>query len=388
MLVHVAPGARSATVLSFPRDSVVPVLSCTPEGRAPGQQEQTGVMEQINSTFSNGGPGCLWKTIEQTTHIHVDDFIQLSFLGFEKVVNNLGGVDICLPKAVDVSQSGLHLKAGKHHVWGREALAFWRTREGLGQGSDLQRIQRDQYLMASLVQGIERKGLLTSPTKMAAVVGIAARNMTTNITSASTMLRIAEQVRQIRTKAVQFIEVPTGTYAGNANWVQWTDQATGLFSAIAHDAKLPKISKAGKKPAGTPVKLAVAKPGKVNVEVLNGSGVGGQAAEVSTQLASRGFNIVGVGAAPNFNYTSSVIEYRGARMLPAVRALKRAMGAVEVVHDSTVAPGTVNVILGSSFTSLATTTTKAPTKGLTHTYGGITGTAKICRDNAAFAGPD
>jgi LCP family protein required for cell wall assembly len=388
MVVHVAPGARAGVVLSFPRDSVVPVLSCTPEGHAPGQQEQPGVMEQINSTFSNGGPGCLWKTIEQTTHIHIDDFVQLSFLGFEKVVNNLGGVDICLPKAVDVPQSGLHLKAGKHHVWGREALAFWRTREGLGEGSDLQRIQRDQYLMASLVQGIERKGLLTSTTKMAEVVGIAARNMTTNISSASTMLRIAETVRQIRTKTVQFIEVPTGTYAGNANWVQWTDQASDLFSAIAHDTKVPKISKGGKKSAGTPVKLAVAKPAQVNVEVLNGSGAQGQAGAASTQLTGRGFHVVGVSSASNFNYSSSVIEYRGKRMLPAVRALKQAMGDVEVVHDSTVAPGTVNLILGSSFTALATTTSKAPTKGLTHTFGGITGTAKICRDNAAFAGPD
>jgi len=388
MVVHIAPGARAGVVLSFPRDSVVPVLSCTREGRAPGQQEQPGVMEQINSTFSNGGPGCLWKTIEQTTHIHINDFIQLSFLGFEKVVNNLGGVDICLPKAVDVPQSGLHLKAGKHHVWGREALAFWRTREGLGEGSDLQRIQRDQYLMASLVQGIERKGLLTSPGKMAEVVGIAARNMTTDISNSSTMLRIAETVRQIRTKAVQFIEVPTQTYSGNVNWVQWTDQASDLFSAIAHDTKVPKIKKSGKKSTGTPVKLAVAKPGEVNVEVLNGSGATGQAQEASAQLTSHGFNVVGSGDADNFAYTKSVIEYKGPRMLPAVRALKAAMGDVEVLRNASVAPGTVNLILGSSFTSLTTTTSKSPTKTLTKTFGGITGTAKICRDNAAFSGPD
>jgi LCP family protein required for cell wall assembly len=387
MVAHIAPGARHATVLSFPRDSVVPILACTAEGKATGQTEQQGAVEQINATFANGGPGCLWKTIEQTTHIHLNDFVELNFVGFEKVVNNLGGVNICLPTAVDVPQSGLHLSAGRHHVWGREALAFWRTREGIGLGSDLQRIKRDQYLMASLVHGIEAKGLLTSPTTMARVVGIAARNMATNITSPSEMLRIAETIRRVKASTVQFIQIPTEAYSGNMNWVQWTSDSANLFSAIAHDTKLPKVSKHGKKPSGTHVKLAVAKPEKVNVEVLNGSGVSGQAAAVSTQLASRGFNIAGVGAASNFNYTSSVIEYSGARMLPAVRALKQTMGNVEVLRNAAVPSGTVNLILGSSFTSLKTEDAKSPGK-LTKTFGGINGNANICKDGGAFAGPD
>src|SRR5450755_2287002 len=256
MVAHIAPGAHSAVVLSFPRDSVVPVLSCTAESGASGQTASPGQVEQINATFANGGPGCLWKTIEETTHIHINDFIALTFIGFEKVIDDLHGVTICLPTAVNNPKSGLDLSAGRHHVFGREALAFWRTREDLGEGSDLQRIQRDQFLMAALLQGIEKSGLLNSVTKLSAVVGDAARNMTTDSgLDQSGMLRIGEGMHGLTSKSVQFIEVPTTTYTGNVNWVQWTPQATQLFSAVANDTKLPKTTKTKAK-AKTPTAAA------------------------------------------------------------------------------------------------------------------------------------
>jgi hypothetical protein len=283
--------------------------------------------------------------------------------------------------------SGLHLKRGLHHVWGREALAFWRTREGLGQGSDLQRIQRDQFLMSSLVHGIEAKGLLTSTTKMASVVGTAARNMTTNIQSLTQMIHLAETIRHVKAGKVQFIEVPTVTYAQNPNWVQWSTQAPQLFSAIARDTKLPKVHKG--KGKGTSTKLVVATPGNVNVEILNGSGLQGQAAEATSDLTARGFNVMGSGNASNFQYTNSVIEYSSPKMLPAVRALRNDLDHVETLQVAGVKPGTVNLILGSTFTSLkASTTKKTSTATLTKTFGGITGGANICRDNSAFSGPD
>jgi LCP family protein required for cell wall assembly len=387
MVVHIAPGGRRAAVLSFPRDSVMPILSCAPEGGTAGQTAVAGQVEQINTTFSHGGPGCLWKTIEHTTHIRINDFLELTFAGFEKVINNLGGVTICLPARVSNPKSGLYLSKGVHHVWGREALAFWRTRENIGEGSDLQRIQRDQYLMASLIQGIEHKGLLTSTTKMASVVGIAARNMFTNIDSVTTMLSLAERLRTIKAGRVQFIEIPTQTYSGNQQWVQWTDQAPQLFSAIAHDTRLPKIHKGGKKPVHA--KLVVASPDKVNVQVLNGSGVSNEAATGSADLTARGFNVLGSGDAPNFSYTSSVIEYHSAKELPAVRALQREMTNVETLHVRSVPKGQVNLILGSTFTELKTASTKKTNAGnLTHTFGGIKGSVNICENKAAFSGPD
>ena len=113
MVLHVAPGAHQVAVLSIPRDSVVPILSCAPEDGTAGQTAQPSYdVEQINSSFAYGGPGCLWKTIEQTTGIHINDFVELTFIGFEKVIDALHGVNVCLPEAVDDPLSSLNLHRG------------------------------------------------------------------------------------------------------------------------------------------------------------------------------------------------------------------------------------------------------------------------------------
>jgi LCP family protein required for cell wall assembly len=395
MVMHIAPGAHRAVVLSFPRDSVVPIYSCTPEKGAPGQTADLSNIEQINASFADGGPGCLWKTIDETTHIHINDFVELTFIGFEKVINDLHGVTVCLPAAVDNQQSNLHLSAGRHHIYGAQALAFWRTRENLGEGSDIQRIQRDQFLMASLLQGIEKSGLLTSTTKMTSVIGDVARNMTTDKGLVqSRMLAIAEGMRGLASKSVQFIEVPTQTYLPNNNWVQWTPQATQLFSAIAHDTKLPAIkakrkAKAGAVQVNARAAAAVAvTPAKVKVEVLNGSGLNKVAAQGSADLTARGFNVVGSSNASNFSYTNSVIEYHSRADLAAAKMVEREFDNVEILREPTVPAGTIDAILGSSFTALKVTDPTHATANLTQTFGGITGNTRICKDNSAFSGPD
>jgi len=248
IVLHIAPGHQGVVALSIPRDSVVPVLGCPPEPGAPGQQAQPGQVEQINATFADGGPGCLWKTVEQTTHLHLDHFIELNFTGFERVIDDVGGVDICLPFAINDPLSKLRLSAGRHHVDGAQALAFWRARY-IGNGSDLQRIRRDQYLMVSLIQGIERKGVLSDPARILPVVRDAARSMTTDSgLSLSAMLGIIDSLRRLPPGSVQFIELPTVVYPPNPNWVSWPASDGALFSAIAHDQTGQTV--AARRPAG------------------------------------------------------------------------------------------------------------------------------------------
>ncbi|HEX5189485.1 MAG TPA: LCP family protein, partial [Streptosporangiaceae bacterium] len=238
MVLHLSPGLRRAVVVSIPRDSVVPVLACPPEQGSPGQAAQPGQIEQINETFSNGGPGCLWKTIEHTTHIRLDHFAELNFTGFEHVINDLGGVRICLPFPIHDKRSKLHLTAGIHHVGGAEALAYWRVRY-IGAGSDLERIQRDQFLMASVAQKVKHTGLLGDPAKVFSIVRDIAASLTTDSgLRQSDMIALVQRLRTMRLRNVHFVQVPVVTYAPNPNWVQWSDQASGLFLAIAHDRKL------------------------------------------------------------------------------------------------------------------------------------------------------
>jgi len=148
MIVHISPRAGHIYVMSFPRDTVVPVLACNAErGYGLGQKAAPGQVEQLNSTFAYGGPGCLWHTLEYETHIHIDNFVQLNFTGFISVIDALHGVEICVPEAIHPTRfDHLKLSAGKHFIQGKVALDYWRLRDGFGLGSDLQRIQRDQLL--------------------------------------------------------------------------------------------------------------------------------------------------------------------------------------------------------------------------------------------------
>jgi LCP family protein required for cell wall assembly len=240
MILHIAPGHRRATVLSIPRDSMVPYLPCAAEPGFSGQQAGPGE-ERINATFASGGPGCLWKTVEHETGIHIDHFIQLSFTGFEHVINDIGGVSICLPQAINDHASGLRLTAGLHHVMGAQALAFWRERH-IGTGSDLQRIGRDQYLMAALLQAAAHSDILGSPTRLYSIVVDAATAMTTDTAlDLSTMLTIAASLRGLSSRSVQFVQVPEVPYPNDpqAEVMFEQPQAGALFAAIAHDTALP-----------------------------------------------------------------------------------------------------------------------------------------------------
>jgi LCP family protein required for cell wall assembly len=240
LLLHLSPGLKRAVVLSIPRDSVVPVLACQKEPGSPGQTARPGQIELINETYSNGGPACLWKTIEHTTHIRLNHFAELNFTGFEHVINDLGGVRICLPFPIKDPRSNLHLSAGIHQVRGAQALAYWRVRY-IGVGSDLERIQRDQFLMASIAQKVKDTSLLGDPARVFRIVRDIAGSLTTDRgLKQSDMIALVQRLRALPLRAVHFVQVPVVTYAPNPNWVQWSNDATKLFRAIEHDKKLPR----------------------------------------------------------------------------------------------------------------------------------------------------
>lgn len=329
MILHLSPGDQGATVLSIPRDSMVPYLSCPAAPGFPGQPADPGNEERINATFASGGPACLWKTVEDVTGIHVDHFIELTFTGFEQVINDIGGVNICLPEAINDPASGLRLTPGLHHVMGAEALAFWRERH-IGTGSDLQRIQRDQYLMASLLQGIAHSDILGSPAKIYSIVVDSASAMTTDTgLDLTTMLRIADSLRGLSTRSVQFVQVPEVPYPSDpqAEVTFEQPQAGDLFGAIAHDTTLPG----------------------------HGDGKRARAAPRSPPPRTR--------SSP-------------ARSSPARSTRTPSTATPSTATPSTPAP------------SSPAPSASPSVGGLARTYGGIRGSAQACGDQAAFSGGD
>jgi LCP family protein required for cell wall assembly len=403
MVAHISPGGGRMTVLSFPRDTVVPIYGCPsePDGFA-GQAYAPGAVEQINASFANGGANCLWKTIEHTTGIRLDNFIQLNFTGFISVINAVGGVPVCLPRAIHKSQyDHLKLSAGRHVLKGYKALQFWRLREDFGLGSDLQRIQRDQLLMVGLVQKILKSGILHSPVKVWEIIKdiVKARALTTDTGLTTTrIVTIARGVSGISGKNINFIRVPVVTYPANPNWVEFdTSQTPKLFNAIKRDRALPKPaqvktgggskgSKGNKSKKGQAPKLLSAS--SVSVNVLNGSGVQGIAGATSTALGERGFHILSTASAADYGYHKSVVEYAAhADLSAAVTVASQLPKTSPVVlrQVSSITPGTVTLILGSDFTQLGPPPSQ-PVGNLAGEYGGYQGSTNPCKGyGSAFA---
>ena len=421
MVVHIAPGHRGVTVVSIPRDTMVPVYECDSGPGYAGQQANPAGAVQINSLLQIGGPTCLWKTVEQVTGIRIDHFIGIGLLGFVKVVNDLGGVKVCVPFNVKDSMSGLKLNAGEQHISGVQALAFWRTREDLGDGSDLERIQRDQFMSAQVVKGVLHSGLLSNPIKLLNVVTDVAASMTTDSgMSVSDLVQIGQSFRSLSGQNVQFITAPNDPWTQNANRIQLMQpQAGEVFAAIARDQTVPKVSSTPGPSSSAGAQVLTTSPANVKVEVLNGSGVTRVANEAAAGLTSRGFIVTGTGDAPNFAYTTSVIEYSSAADMAAVNTLKKTLANVTTLQVASLTPGTVDLILGSSFTGLvpqnprAGATTASPAvqsspspsssspglssaspsasasgvAGLAQSTGGITAAAACNADSGAFSGP-
>ncbi|HWM95912.1 MAG TPA: LCP family protein, partial [Streptosporangiaceae bacterium] len=370
-----------------------------------------------NSLLQIGGPTCLWKTVEQMTGVRIDHFIGIGLLGFVKVVNDLGGVNVCVPFNVNDTVSGLNLKSGEQHISGIQALAFWRTREDIGDGSDLQRIQRDQFMSAQVVKGVLHSGLLSNPIRLLRIVSDAAASMTTDAgMTVSDLVQIGQSFRNLSGQNVQFITMPNEPWAGNANRVQPMQPEAGeVFGAIARDMTVPKVPTTPDATSTGGAQVLTTSPGNVKVEVLNGSGVTRVASQAAAGLTSRGFNVTGTGDAPNFAYTKSVIEYSTAADMPAVNTLMKQLTNVTSLQVPSLTPGTVDLILGSDFTRLAprapqatatpatgTASASAGTSagaspsasasasgvaGLAQSNGGITAAAACTADSSAFSGP-
>ncbi|MGP4023825.1 LCP family glycopolymer transferase [Actinomadura sp. 3N407] len=283
ILLHLSPNRDQAVGISFPRDSMVKIPECRKEkdGTVPGR------FGMLNTAFAFAGPTCTWKTLESLTGIHIDHFVQVDFSGFKRMVDALGGVEICVDKPVNDPRAELYLKAGKQTVKGDKALGYVRARYSLGNGSDLERIERQQKFMAAVVEKAT-DSVLSDPAKTYKFLKAATKSITTDDElDLSAMRKLADGLRGMSAGQVRFVTVPVERYAPDPNRVQWNEEkAKPLFEAIRHDNDLPaepvKPVQAGQAPPS---------PEKVNVTVVAAGGKDALVERVVKQLGRRGYKV-------------------------------------------------------------------------------------------------
>jgi LCP family protein required for cell wall assembly len=343
ILLHLSPGGGQAVGISFPRDLMVPIPSCK---RKDGTTTPAQTVGMINSSFTTGGAACTIKTIEGISNIRIDHFLEVDFTSFKGVVDALGGVEVCLPQAVHDKASKLNLSAGKHLIKGETALAFVRNRHGLGDGSDLQRIKRQQQFLGSAAKKALSAGTLSNPSKLLSLLSAATKSLTTDTGfDTGAMYKVGTGLQGMTTGKIRFITVPWGAYAPDHNRVALSQPAADTFFASIRNDKT-----VADQPKQTTSKTSVP-ASQVKVQVFNASGTPGKAQRIADQLTAQGFNVIKVGNAPaNSGKTTQVLFGQGAdqqaatlaALVPNAKPTARAGGTA----------GVVDLVVGADWTAL------------------------------------
>ena len=240
ILVKINEARTNAVALSFPRDLMVSVPECpNPNGGDPFPAKD---YVQINSTMNYGGPACTLLAVQQLTGLEIPYLAMIDFKGVIAMSEAVGGVEVCVSEPINDTYSKLYLEPGYHTLIGEQALAFLRTRHGVGDGSDLARISNQQVFLTSLVRKLKDDGALTNPFTLFRIGTAALNNMTLSrsLTDLGVIFGIAREVNDVDLDKITFLKLPVydleGDYAGRV--ASQTERSALLFEKLINDEEL------------------------------------------------------------------------------------------------------------------------------------------------------
>ena len=235
LILHIPSNGQPPVLISIPRDSYVPI---------PGLGSS-----KINAAFDFGGPKLLAQTIQNATGLYINHYMGIGFGGFVSVVNDIGGVRMCLPGPMRDPKAGLHLKAGCQNLNGGEALGYVRTRNFAV--SDLQREQDQRLFLKALLSKMTSPGVYLNPfAAMPAATGAAGALTVDQGTSLYQLIKAAFALRNPETTTVPIATASYQTSAGIS--VLWDrTKALQLFDDIKTDARIPPGLLTGSKATAT-----------------------------------------------------------------------------------------------------------------------------------------
>jgi LCP family protein required for cell wall assembly len=331
ILLHIDPRREQAVVVHFPRDLEVTI---------PGHG-----LDKINAAYDLGGPSLAVRTIKEFTGLPVHSYVEVSLAGFQKIVDLMKGVRICVDRPMVDEKAGLNLPhAGCYWLDGQGALAFVRARNVVGDTiPDFSRIRRQQQFMRAFFNKLVSLGSFLD----ADLIRQAARQVTTDDRlEAVDLIALGQELRKLAEKdpsgaeSLDFRVVPG--VAGRSVVTANREEANRLFDALRTGRPLPPV---GLAPEGLGESPAV-----IKVRVLQ-AGTFSDAASVANQLRSSGFIVLPTEAAPS-SYRLSEILFRAdkpsrgriVQEYPYVESLKMVEGPPFVLDGADVA-----VVIGEDY---------------------------------------
>ena len=375
VLVRLDTANGTAAMLSIPRDLFVPIAG-------------TNSSNRINVAFDSG-PSQLVQTVSQAFGIQINHFAEVGFSGVQQLTDAVGGVCMSFPYPArdgsptgTGSMSGLDVPtAGQHVLNGGEALALIRSRyyqyfqngswhaEGTG---DIGRIVRQHEYLRALASNLVHSAL-HNPFKANSILGKAVGAVTVDGTlSSGNMIGLGWHLRSLRPSGIPSWTMP---YRAVLNYGSYGDVLMPDRAADAQVIQEWETYAAPGAPAPTtsaPTTVAGPPPASIQVKVLNGSGVSGQAGEAAAALRARGFQVTGT-ANSSATESETVVRYHPGQQAEADTVASAVRGPVTTSADATVPAGSVVLVTGRSFGGIAaasSTPTSAASTSSTAAGGG------------------
>jgi LCP family protein required for cell wall assembly len=351
LLVHLDATHTHAIILSIPRDTIVYEPGCPARpgiGTGIWGPYQSAI---IDGAMNIGGPSCAVKTVKDLTGVKLDHFVMFDFNSFRKMVDVLGGVEVCVPPGgYHDPFSRLNLTGGKHLLTYNQALAYVRTRHGVAAagdtGGDLPRIMLQQAFISSVIQQVNTQGLLGNSLRLLKIADTATKALTVDqgLDSVGKLLGLARTLAHLRARNVTLITMPTVLDTSPAELgrlLPEEPQADVIFQMINDSQRWRG-------------RLPTQPFGKVKVRVRNGTGTAGLAGQTARKLRTLGFDVVSVGdAAPT---ATTTVTYSGTAQADSAYTLMTALTSAPAAQSlltepapQTGQPGPVTLVLGTDF---------------------------------------
>ncbi|MEV7282789.1 LCP family protein [Streptomyces sp. NPDC093111] len=287
MLLHVSADRKNASIVSIPRDTIVPIPQCKGDD---GKTYPATTSSPINETLGRGGPGCTLTTWEKLTGIYIDHWMMIDFAGVVSMADEVGGVPVCVKTGVwDRSTrlvhggSGLKLPKGTTDVQGEQALQWLRTRHAWG--NDQGRAKAQHMYMNGLMKKLQGQNAWTDTGRLMGLAEVATKafQVSDEIGTVKKLFDLSMQLKNVKMDRLTTATVPTVEWPQNRDKLQMVQSsADKMWSMLREDVAFDKNGDAaGGKPKGTtsaPPKTAAEEPGSFKVTVVNGTAGDGQSA--------------------------------------------------------------------------------------------------------------
>jgi LCP family protein required for cell wall assembly len=357
LILTIDPASKTAGMLSIPRDLWVQIPAMDTEGKI-----NTANFLGDAYNYPGGGVALARETVQENLGIPIDYTLRVNFDAFEKVVDAIGGVEICVPEPIDdplypcydsYCYDPLHIDAGCQTMDGPLALKYARTRHT---GTDFDRAKRQQQVILAARDKVVKQNLLPQLVAQAPALLDTLQHAVKTDLSLEQMIRLAKLATEIDPKNIKQATIDENMVVA---YNTPTNPPQNVLVPLRDKIRELRDQFFNSVPTAGPISTAPAPTaGAARIRVENGTQINGLAARTSDRLTAQGFNVVEITSADRFDYAQSqIISYAADTTVAMAVAQTLGLPSSSIVTSTANSSIDLKVILGGDYREAAITPT-------------------------------